>query len=246
MCSEQFKITPNLNRNHLHGLNDTLDSFNKLGISIDNQTDILKSLIAILHLGNIEFEQSILKENGCKVRDTDCIEKSCHLLGIDCEQFCRTLTVRTLSVPSKDKVSVLTVPCEDPSECQARLHACMQLLYKLLFSHVVGAVNKAVQPTANPHSFVGILDVYGFEEFQVNSLEQLCINYANERLQQAFARNFLQTELKILSDEGCDISEYSYPDNSACLTALHSRLSVFGLLNEECQLHKGGPVDEVR
>ncbi|KAK8397928.1 hypothetical protein O3P69_004617 [Scylla paramamosain] len=85
---------------------------------------------------------------------------------------------------------------------------------------------------------MGILDIYGFETFENNSLEQLCINYANERLQQAFILRYLATEHKILKEEGFLEMDIPYTDNSNCVLVIDSHISVFAILNEECQLKR--------
>ncbi|CAG0891706.1 unnamed protein product [Darwinula stevensoni] len=95
----------------------------------------------------------------------------------------------------------------------------------------------------------GILDIYGFEWLERNSLEQLCINYANERLQHLFATGFLEETRKILSQEGIgQLTDESFTTEKSlsCLDILHGPKSVMGILNEECQLKRDLHASEER
>ncbi|KAJ9582229.1 hypothetical protein L9F63_003439, partial [Diploptera punctata] len=85
---------------------------------------------------------------------------------------------------------------------------------------------------------IGILDIYGFEIFEYNSLEQLCINYANERLQHFFVQDVLHKQQQILEDEGFEGEIPSYIENLERLKLLDAPVSVFGILNEECTLQR--------
>lgn len=81
--------------------------------------------------------------------------------------------------------------------------------------------------------FVGLLDVYGFECFLVNNLEQLCINYANEKLQQHFVAHYLKAQQEEYVSEGLQWSFIRYQDNQSCLDLIEGNpISIFSLLNE--------------
>lgn len=84
-------------------------------------------------------------------------------------------------------------------------------------------------------SSTGLLDVYGFECFLLNNLEQLCINYANEKLQQHFVAHYLQAQQEEYVTEGLQWSFIRYQDNQGCLDLIEgSPSSIFSLLNEVC------------
>ncbi|KAM4547490.1 unconventional myosin-XIX-like [Fundulus diaphanus] len=88
-------------------------------------------------------------------------------------------------------------------------------------------------------NFIGVLDVYGFECFQINNLEQLCINYANEKLQQHFVAHYLRAQQEEYVSEGLGWSFVKYQDNQSRLDLLvGSPISVFSLLNEESRLNR--------
>ncbi|MPC28500.1 Unconventional myosin-XIX [Portunus trituberculatus] len=157
-------------------------------------------ILALLYLGNIKFQP---KEGGntswmINKDDKDSAEGltiACQLLGLDEDHVTGTLTVHTINVISGGKVNVFHKPLERESQCAERRDALMQLLYQTLFLHIVNFINSKISVHRSMWShFMGILDIYGFESFENNSLEQLCINYANERLQQAFILRYLATE----------------------------------------------------
>jgi myosin-5 len=82
-----------------------------------------------------------------------------------------------------------------------------------------------------------VLDIFGFEAFQVNSFEQLCINYANEKLHQQFVNFYFKAELAEYSSEGVDVGFISFGDNKKCLNLVEARpLGLLSLLHEECRL----------
>ncbi|KAK3710885.1 hypothetical protein QZH41_014869, partial [Actinostola sp. cb2023] len=84
----------------------------------------------------------------------------------------------------------------------------------------------------------GLLDVYGFESFEDNSLEQLCINYANEKLQQHFVSHFLKKQQDEYQKEDIDWNFQEFSDNRQCLSIIEGRVGVFSLMNEECRLNR--------
>ena len=83
---------------------------------------------------------------------------------------------------------------------------------------------------------MGLLDIFGFEKFGTNSLEQLCINYANEKLQAQFIGELVANQRHEYEAEGVPCGTIAFPDNSAQLALLEGRPSVLGLLDEECAL----------
>ncbi|KAB1265778.1 Unconventional myosin-XIX [Camelus dromedarius] len=96
----------------------------------------------------------------------------------------------------------------------------------------------ALAPQVLPF-LAGLLDVYGFESFPHNSLEQLCINYANEKLQQHFVAHYLRAQQEEYAVEGLEWSFVNYQDNQTCLDLIEgSPISICSLINEECRLNR--------
>lgn len=247
----QFVIAPKGNLDSdLASLRETLHAFKQLDFSMSHQKQIFQLVMALLHLGNVNFSQDKENHNSWTVdrHNAECLkslESACELLGLEEDKLVDALTIRTISVGTARRVSVFHKPCETEAQCVERRDALMQLIYASLFSHIVTYINTQVSAHRNLWShFLGVLDVYGFETFDQNSLEQLCINYANERLQQEFMYRYLAAEHQVLKEEGFLDVDVPYTDNTDCVVALDSNISVFAILNEECQLKRALKEDE--
>ncbi|CAG0921003.1 unnamed protein product [Notodromas monacha] len=122
---------------------------------------------------------------------------------------------------------------------EARRDTLMRLLYESVFLWLRNTFNRGLE-RAEDVDKIGILDVYGFECFQENSLEQLCINYANERIQQCYVTSFLKSwKEELFLELGVSDSIQTHVDlvdNSPIVAELDGKLSLFGLINEECRL----------
>ena len=100
----------------------------------------------------------------------------------------------------------------------------------------MSCVNKAI-PFSTSTSFIGLLDIAGFEYFPVNSFEQFCINYCNEKLQQFFNERILKEEQTIYEKEGLGLRKISYIDNQDCIELIEGKnIGIFDLLDEESRL----------
>uniref|UniRef100_A0A671QRS3 Unconventional myosin-XIX-like n=1 Tax=Sinocyclocheilus anshuiensis TaxID=1608454 RepID=A0A671QRS3_9TELE len=170
-------------------------------------------------------------------------EKTADLLQVPLDELQSCLTVRTLRA---GKQSVLK-PCTQ-SECGVRRDCLAKVIYAQLFDWLVTFINNSMCAD-NPTwcNFIGLLDVYGFECFLLNNLEQLCINYANEKLQQHFVAHYLKAQQEEYVTEGLQWSFIRYQDNQGCLDLIEgSPSSIFSLLNEECRLNRASDAKQFR
>lgn len=132
-----------------------------------------------------------------------------------------------------------------------------QVLYASLFDHLVGRINQslsgdttdvAVTPTLSAKGVevaqgtmsIGLLDIYGFESFEFNDFEQLCINLANEKLQQHFNQHVFKWEQAEYVKEGIDWRHIAFEDNQEVLELIEGRLGLFTVLDEQCRLPRVG------
>uniref|UniRef100_H2XU32 Myosin motor domain-containing protein n=1 Tax=Ciona intestinalis TaxID=7719 RepID=H2XU32_CIOIN len=225
----------------------TRKSMMSVGIFTESQNRIFATLSAILHLNQLDFEGDDDLSTPCTI--PPCLQSnvktSSQLLAVPINHLVQTLTVRKIeagSTRSADRRrSVFKRPCTRV-ECRARRDAMVKCMYERLFLWLVKQIGNDLSAQSNAaYHFIGLLDVYGFESFKHNCLEQLCINYANEKLQQYYIHNFLklkqvnnilifQEELALegVSWEGLDVN-----DKINCLISLEAnRSSLFALLNE--------------
>uniref|UniRef100_A0ABI8A2Y4 Myosin motor domain-containing protein n=1 Tax=Felis catus TaxID=9685 RepID=A0ABI8A2Y4_FELCA len=217
----------------------TREAMLHLGIDIPTQNNIFQVLAGLLHLGNIWFADSKDEAQSCQLMDdAKCsIRTSASLLQLPEDPLLETLQIRTIRAGRQQQV--FQKPCSR-AECDTRRDCLAKLVYARLFDWLVSVINSSI--CADPDSwttFIGLLDVYGFESFPNNSLEQLCINYANEKLQQHFVAHYLRAQQEEYAFEGLDWSFVNYQDNQACLDLIEgSPISICSLINEECRLNR--------
>ncbi|XP_065570517.1 unconventional myosin-XIX-like isoform X2 [Artemia franciscana] len=214
---------------------ETRQAFFELGFSDSDFKSVLGILAILLNLGNVGFS---LNEIWNVKEDEEEWVTVCKLAGVDAASLANCLTVRKISAGTLDKrAGVIFSPCETEAECISRRDCLMRLIYSTLFCWLIDQLNKKLSGVTGD-SFIGILDVYGFESLFKNSLEQLCINYANERLQFFFLQNFLKFQKLSLMDEGVEIIDTGTMNNDAVINILDGPSSVFGVLNEECRMKR--------
>jgi len=119
--------------------------------------------------------------------------KATELLKLNKEEFAKWICKRKIKTQSET-----ILKNRDLEEAKASRDAIAKFLYTKLFDWLVSMVNKSLdRPTGGSPLFIGLLDIYGFEIFQVNSFEQFCINYANEKLQQEFVQHVFKLEQQV-------------------------------------------------
>lgn len=156
------------------------DSFKVMGFSDEDIENIFKGLAIILHLGNIDF--SNWKSEQATFSDPSLLEPIAQLLGI-LESDLSLNLLRPKVKAGREYVQTL----KRPSEVKSVIDAFAKCLYEKLFQFIIGKINSSLMGAEHStQNFIGVLDIAGFEIFDVNSFEQLCINYTNEKLQQFF------------------------------------------------------------
>lgn len=216
---------------------ETLEAMGHLGIDTEPQREIFRILAGILQLGNVGFSSPSDDSQPCDLEETskDYLQNAAELFGVDAEELEACLRVRTLKAGKQS----LLKPCSQ-TECTVRRDCLAKVIYAELFEWLVTFINNSMCTGPSAWSnFIGVLDVYGFECFQMNNLEQLCINYTNEKLQQHFVGHYLKAQQEEYVSEGLQWSFVKYQDNQGCLDLIEgSPMSVFSLLNEESRLNR--------
>lgn len=123
-------------------------------------------------------------------------------------------------------------------EASSARDALAKALYSRIFDYIVHRINQSIPFQSSAH-YVGVLDIAGFEYFTVNSFEQFCINYCNEKLQQFFNERILKEEQLLYEKEGLGVRKIMYVDNQDCIDLIEGKGSgIFHLLDEESKLPK--------
>ncbi|XP_070773245.1 unconventional myosin-XIX [Enoplosus armatus] len=224
---------------------ETVEAMVHLGIHSERQRQIFRILAGILQLGNVNFSSSMDESQACNLdeQSKDFLQRAAELLCVPAEELQMCLRVRTLKA---GKQSVLK-PCSQ-AECSMRRDCLAKAIYAQLFDWLVTFINNSICADKSMWcNFIGVLDVYGFECFHINNLEQLCINYANEKLQQHFVAHYLRAQQEEYVSEGLQWSFVKYQDNQSCLDLIEgSPVSVFSLLNEESRLNRASDAKTFR
>ena len=207
-----------------------------LGISDSDQHQLFCALAAVLHLGNVELTATSRRCEDAKVKDSDtCAITAARLLGVNHSMLVKWITNRNISTGKE----VFTKPMMVDEAIRTR-DALAKHVYASFFDWVVASVNKSLMHSGQSvNIFIGVLDIYGFETFQINSFEQFCINYANEKLQQQFNQHVFKLEQAEYVKEGISWNFIDYCDNQPCIDLIEDRQGVLALLDEECKVPKG-------
>uniref|UniRef100_A0A673MW94 Unconventional myosin-Va-like n=1 Tax=Sinocyclocheilus rhinocerous TaxID=307959 RepID=A0A673MW94_9TELE len=234
-----FTTSPQGGSPIIEGVNDlkemeaTRKAFSLLGITEAHQMGLFQILSAILHLGNVE-----VKERGssscCTSDESGHLAVFCELTEVSYESMAHWLCHKKL----KTATETLNKPVTQLEAINGR-DALAKHIYAKLFSWIVGQVNKALSTSSKPHSFIGVLDIYGFETFEVNSFEQFCINYANEKLQQQFNMHVFKLEQEEYMKEQIPWTLIDFYDNQPCINLIEAKMGLLDLLDEECTMPKG-------
>ncbi|PIA14386.1 hypothetical protein COEREDRAFT_65770 [Coemansia reversa NRRL 1564] len=205
-----------------------------VGVDATTQQQVFALLAALLHMGNIEITGS----NSAAVADDDAaFAQATGLLQVDAAQFRKWLTRRQIVTRSEKIVSNMT-----RAQALVVRDSVAKYVYAHVFEWIVRTINGVLTgggagPAA---SFIGVLDIYGFEHFEHNSFEQFCINYANEKLQQNFNRHVFKLEQEEYQREQlANWTFVDFQDNQPCIDLIEGRLGVLALLDEECRLQQG-------
>ncbi|KAG8194895.1 hypothetical protein JTE90_029186 [Oedothorax gibbosus] len=216
-------------------------ALSNMGLSGSERQDIYTVVAAVLHLGNVTFEDNPDDcKGGCRLAPgaAEILTIIGSLLGVDSQYLRQSLLSRVMQTSKGGaKGTIYMVPLK-VHEAQNARDALAKALYSKLFDFIVQCINKSI-PFSSSSYYIGVLDIAGFEYFQVNSFEQFCINYCNEKLQQFFNERILKEEQTLYEREGLNVRKIDYIDNQDCIELLENKGNgIFDLLDEESKLPK--------
>ncbi|PSN40482.1 Myosin-VIIa [Blattella germanica] len=197
---------------------DVRSAMKVLNFSDEEILNIVTLLAAILHLGNVKYNALVIANiDAAEIPDHSQAQKIAAILGVSKELLIDALTRKTIFAHGEKVVSNLSV--EQAIEVR---DAFVKGIYGQLFIMIVNKINNAIfKPKAKTKNSIGVLDIFGFENFDTNSFEQLCINYANENLQQFFVRHIFKLEQEEYTQEGINWKHMTFGTDGTMLTKVH-------------------------
>ncbi|XP_071271844.1 unconventional myosin-Vc-like isoform X1 [Salvelinus alpinus] len=237
--ADEFRYTSMGGETAIEGVDDRKDmeetcrTFSLLGLTEDFQAGVFKVLAGILHLGNVEIRNVGSDRSSISSSDPH-MTAFCDLLGVSPDGVTRWLCHRRFVMVAETVVK----PVTSKRAVNAR-DALAKQIYAHLFDCVIHKINAALQVPGKQHSFIGVLDIYGFETFDVNSFEQFCINYANEKLQQQFNLHVFKLEQEEYMKEDIPWTLIDFYDNQPVIDLIEAKMGILDLLDEECLFPQG-------
>ncbi|KAE8902846.1 Myosin-IB [Phytophthora fragariae] len=225
---------------------ETVRAFEDTGVGEQERLDIFKILAALLHLGNVNFKDAGGQEDATAVTEESRfhLDKCAELMGVNVDKLETLLSSREIKAGME--VMVLKLSPEQAKEiCRSLAKAIYGRLFTWLVRRLSDEINYydsavSISDEDEELASIGILDIFGFESLNRNGFEQLCINYANERLQDQFNEFVFVREQQVYIEEGIDWRNISYPSNEACLALFDDKSNgLFSLLDQECLMPKG-------
>ncbi|XP_073422636.1 myosin-10-like isoform X3 [Dendrobates tinctorius] len=216
---------------------ETMESMKIMGINHEEIMSMLRMVSAVLQFGNIVFRKE-RNTDQASMPDNTAAQKLCHLLGLNVTEFTRAILMPKIKV-GRDYVQ----KAQTKEQADFAVEALAKAMYERLFRWLVHRINRALDRTKRQGaSFIGILDIAGFEIFELNSFEQLCINYTNEKLQQLFNHTMFILEQEEYQREGIEWNFIDFGlDLQPCIDLIERPANppgVLSLLDEECWFPK--------
>lgn len=207
-------------------------------ITGDGYLELMRALCIVMQLGNLSFECGDSSNDSSKISTSSIgeLNKLSSLMGCTSEKLEIALTTRIMEARGESFSAHLP-----PGVAKDGGDALAKEIYARIFYFLVEAINKATgyTPPQDQRSHqllatISILDMFGFESFDVNRFEQLCINYANEKLQQKYVMDNFRLVQTEYMEEGIELFDLSIVDNSHILDVIEGPMGVIDTLNDEC------------
>ncbi|XP_065549861.1 myosin heavy chain, skeletal muscle, adult-like isoform X4 [Lathamus discolor] len=204
-----------------------------LGFTADEKTAIYKLTGAVMHYGNLKFKQK-QREEQAEPDGTEVADKAAYLMGLNSADLLKALCYPRVKVGNEYVTKGQTV-----QQVVNSVGALAKAVYEKMFLWMVVRINQQLDTKQPRQYFIGVLDIAGFEIFDFNSLEQLCINFTNEKLQQFFNHHMFVLEQEEYKKEGIEWTFIDFGmDLAACIELIEKPMGIFSILEEECMFPK--------
>ena len=230
----------------LEHINDAMEfsntkaAFTTLDFDSSSQAMALDITAGLMHLGQIKFapdEDGEGSELSKDISTQTSLNSAVSLLGLPKEALQRVMIERVTNTGKETFVKKFK-----PAQAADARDALAKTIYSRLFDWLVSTINVQLKPDApdDVRAEIGVLDIFGFECFQNNSFEQLCINYTNETLQQQFNKFVFELEQEEYRIEAIEWSALDFPNNQDCLDLIETKKTgLFAMIDDECLVPKG-------
>ncbi|XP_073323859.1 myosin heavy chain, fast skeletal muscle-like [Pagrus major] len=208
-----------------------------LGFTAEEKLSMYKLTGAVVHHGNMKFKQK-QREEQAEPDGTEEADKIAYLMGLNSADMLKALCYPRVKVGNEMVVKGQTVP-----QVHNSVMALSKSVYEKMFLWMVVRINEMLDTKQPRQFFIGVLDIAGFEIFDFNSLEQLCINFTNEKLQQFFNHHMFVLEQEEYKKEGIEWEFIDFGmDLAACIELIEKPMGIFSILEEECMFPKASDV----
>ncbi|XP_049524306.1 myosin heavy chain, muscle-like isoform X4 [Dermacentor silvarum] len=244
---EKLLLSNNVNDYHfvsqgktsIPGLDDgeefqvTDTAFDVLGFTDEEKENIYKVTAAVMHFGCLKFKQRP-REEQAEADGTEEGERVAHLLGLNAADLYKNLLKPRIKVGTE-----FVTQGRNITQVTASVGALAKAIFDRLFKWLVKRVNETLDTKQKRQHFIGVLDIAGFEIFDFNSFEQLCINFTNEKLQQFFNHHMFVLEQEEYKREGIEWEFIDFGlDLQACIELIEKPMGVLSILEEESMFPK--------
>lgn len=219
--------------NDVDGYAETKQCMGILNFSEEMRTKIFRFSAGILHLGNIDLKAN-KRDEGCTIDDPTWLEKASHMFGVNTVDMSKALIKPRIKVGSE-----YVHKGQNAQQVKHSINALCKSVFEKLFKLVLDMCNETLETKLRKNMFIGVLDIAGFEIFDYNSFEQLCINLTNEKIQQFFNHHMFTLEQEEYRKEGIKWEFIDFGlDLEPTIELIEKNMGVFAVMDEECIMPK--------
>ncbi|XP_039603143.1 myosin-7 [Polypterus senegalus] len=211
----------------------TDSAFDVLGFTQEEKNSVYKLTGAIMHFGNMKFKQK-QREEQAEPDGTEEADKAAYLMCLNSADLLKGLCHPRVKVGNE-----WVTKGQNVQQVNYSVGALAKAVYEKMFSWMVVRINQSLETKQPRQYFIGVLDIAGFEIFDFNSFEQLCINFTNEKLQQFFNHHMFVLEQEEYKKEGIEWEFIDFGmDLQACIDLIEKPMGIMSILEEECMFPK--------
>uniref|UniRef100_A0A8C9YJ74 Myosin heavy chain 7 n=1 Tax=Sander lucioperca TaxID=283035 RepID=A0A8C9YJ74_SANLU len=211
----------------------TDEAFDVLGFTQEEKNGIYKMTGAIMHHGNMKFKNK-QREEQAEADGTEVADKIAYLMGLNSADLIKGLCHPRVKVGNE-----WVTKGQNVQQVYYAVGALAKSVYEKMFLWMVVRINQSLDTRQPRQYFIGVLDIAGFEIFDFNTFEQLCINFTNEKLQQFFNHHMFVLEQEEYKKEGIEWTFIDFGmDLQACIDLIEKPMGIMSILEEECMFPK--------